>query len=146
MAKRSESSVSLGLYVLLFHLTIRSLFVFVIFLRGFREINITVCTTHKTVFSIVNEEANAESCKERIKAYEEANRTQIVIRQSQRADEERAIQDQIAAEQREFERRKRDLEENEKDSSKNRRKFFWGNGKKFRMMYVWPKCKGTRLV
>jgi hypothetical protein len=66
------------------------------------------------VYSIVNEEANAEECKAKIKSYEEANRTAIVIRQSQRADEERAIQDQIASEQRETERRKRDLEEEEK--------------------------------
>ena len=75
------------------------------------------------VYCIVNEEANAESCKEKIKAYEEANRTQIVIRQSQRADEERAIQDQIAAEQREFERRKRDLQEEEKAVANAKRKF-----------------------
>ena len=68
----------------------------------------------KKVYCIVNEEANAEECKGKIKAYEEANRTEIVIRQSQRADEERSIQDQIAAEQRETERRKRDLEEEEK--------------------------------
>ena len=66
------------------------------------------------VYSIVNEEPNAEECKARIKAYEEANRAQIVIRQSQRADEERSIQDRIAAEQREAERRKRELQEEEK--------------------------------
>lgn len=66
------------------------------------------------VYSIVNEEANAEECKAKIKAYEEAHRTEIVIRQSQRADEERAIQDRIAAEQRESERLKREYEEDEK--------------------------------
>ena len=59
------------------------------------------------VYSIVNEEPNAEECKSKIKAYEEANRAQIVIRQSQRADEERSIQDRIASEQREAERNKR---------------------------------------
>jgi tetrahydromethanopterin S-methyltransferase subunit A len=74
------------------------------------------------VYSIVNEEANAEECKSKIKAYEEANRTAIVIRQSQRADEERAIQDQIASEQRETERRKRDLEEEEKVIALTKRK------------------------
>ena len=51
------------------------------------------------IYSIVNEEPNAEECKARIKEYELAHRAEIVIRQSQRADEERSIQDQIAAEQ-----------------------------------------------
>jgi CDK-activating kinase assembly factor MAT1 len=51
------------------------------------------------IYSIVNEEPNAEECKSRIKEYELAHRAEIVIRQSQRADEERSIQDQIAAEQ-----------------------------------------------
>lgn len=46
-----------------------------------------------SVFSIVNEEPNAEEMKSRVKAYEEANRSQIVIRQSQRADEERCTAD-----------------------------------------------------
>lgn len=45
------------------------------------------------VFSIVNEEPNAEEAKAKVKAYEEANKSQIVIRQSQRADEERSIAD-----------------------------------------------------
>ena len=48
--------------------------------------------SHK-VFSIVNEEPNAEEAKAKVKSYEEANRSQIVIRQSQRADEERCIAD-----------------------------------------------------
>jgi hypothetical protein len=55
------------------------------------------------VYSIVNEEANAEECKTRIKAYEEAHRMKIVIRQSQQADEEQAIQDRTQSEQRESE-------------------------------------------
>lgn len=46
-----------------------------------------------TVYSIVNEEPNAEEMKANVKAYEEANKSQIVIRQSQRADEERSIAD-----------------------------------------------------
>ena len=75
-----------------------------------------------TVYSIVNEEPNAEECKSRIKAYEEANRAQIVIRQSQRADEERSIQDRIASEQREAERRKRELKEEEKAIALTKRK------------------------
>ena len=75
------------------------------------------------VYSIVNEEPNAEECKTKIKAYEEAHRTEIVIRQSQRADEERAIQDRIASEQREAERRKREYEEGEKAIAAAKRKF-----------------------
>jgi len=75
------------------------------------------------IYSIVNEEPNVEECKGKIKSYEENHRTEIVIRQSQRADEERAIQDQIAAEQREAERRKRDLQEEEKAIALTKRKF-----------------------
>ncbi len=60
--------------------------------------------------------------KARIKAYEEANKSQIVIRQSQRADEERSIQDRIAAEQRETERRKREIVEEEKAIAITKRK------------------------
>jgi len=75
------------------------------------------------IYSIVNEEPNVEECKGKIKAYEESHRTEIVIRQSQRADEERAIQDRIAGEQREAERRKRELEEEEKAIAFTKRKF-----------------------
>ncbi|OEU20681.1 hypothetical protein FRACYDRAFT_267725 [Fragilariopsis cylindrus CCMP1102] len=75
------------------------------------------------IYSIVNEEPNAEECKGKIKAYEENHRTEIVIRQSQRADAERAIQDQIASEQREAERRKRELREEEKAIALTKRKF-----------------------
>jgi hypothetical protein len=74
------------------------------------------------VYSIVNEEPDAEEAKTKIKGYEEAHRTEIVIRQSQRADEERAIQDQIASEQREGERRKRDYQEEEKAIALTKRK------------------------
>ena len=66
------------------------------------------------IFSIVNEEPNAEEVKAKVKANEEKNRSQIVIRQSQGADEERCIADRIASEAREAERRKRDFEEVEK--------------------------------
>ena len=75
------------------------------------------------IFSIVNEEPDAEESKSKIRAYEEANKTQIVIRQSQRADEERSIQDRIATEQRELERRKRELQETEKAIAFTKRKF-----------------------
>ena len=74
------------------------------------------------IYSIVNEEPNAEECKIKIKQYEELNRAQIVIRQSQRADEERSIQDRIAAEQREYEIRKRDYQEEEKLIALTKRK------------------------
>ena len=75
------------------------------------------------IYSIVNEEPDAEESKAKIRAYEEANKVQIVIRQSQRADEERSIQDRIATEQRELERRKRDLIEEEKQIALNKRKY-----------------------
>ena len=75
------------------------------------------------IFSIVNEEPNAEEVKAKVKAYEEKNRSQIVIRQSQRADEERCIADRIASEAREAERRKRDFEEVEKAVASTKRKF-----------------------
>jgi CDK-activating kinase assembly factor MAT1 len=66
------------------------------------------------IYSIVNEEPNAEACKARIKEYEQAHKAEIVIRQSHRADQERSIEDQIAAEQRETERLRRDAVEEEK--------------------------------
>lgn len=66
------------------------------------------------IYSIVNEEPDAEESKAKVKTYEEANRSQIVIRQSQRADEERCIADRIASEQRDAERRKREFQEIEK--------------------------------
>lgn len=75
------------------------------------------------IFSIVNEEPNAEEVKAKVKSYEEKNRSQIVIRQSQRADEERCIADRIASETREAERRKREFEEVEKAVASTKRKF-----------------------
>lgn len=61
-----------------------------------------------TVYCIVNEEPNAEEMKGRVKEYEEANKAEIVVRQSQRAEEERNVADQIMAEKREVERKKRE--------------------------------------
>jgi hypothetical protein len=66
------------------------------------------------IYSIVNEEPNAEACKARIKEYEQAHKAEIVIRQSQRADQERSIQDRIAAEHRETERMRLETIEAEK--------------------------------
>ena len=74
------------------------------------------------IYSIVNEQPDAEECKAKIRAYEEENRAQIVVIQSQRADEERAIQDRIAAEKREAERQKRDAQQEEKVIALTKRK------------------------
>lgn len=74
------------------------------------------------IYAIVNEEPNAEEMKAKIKEYEQANKAEIVIRQSQRADEERSIQDRIAAEQRETEVLRRQLEEEEKAVAGMKRK------------------------
>ena len=76
-----------------------------------------------SVFSIVNEEPNAEDAKAKVKHYEESNRSQIVLRQSLRADEERCIADRIASEQREAERSKREFHEIEKAVSAAKQKF-----------------------
>jgi CDK-activating kinase assembly factor MAT1 len=74
------------------------------------------------IYSIVNEEPNAEDMKNKVKAYEEANKSLIVIRQSQRADEERSIADRIAEEQRDAERRKQEVQEEEKAIALAKRK------------------------
>jgi CDK-activating kinase assembly factor MAT1 len=75
------------------------------------------------IYSIVNEEPNAEECKAKIKEYELAHRGEIVIRQSQRADEERAIQDQIAAEQLAAQRNRIELQEERQHMLYTKRKF-----------------------
>jgi CDK-activating kinase assembly factor MAT1 len=74
------------------------------------------------IYAIVNEEPNAEECKAKIKEYEQAHRTEIVIRQSQRADLERSIQDQIAAEQLETQRNRDYLEQEQKAMKITKRK------------------------
>mmetsp|Transcript_21904 Transcript_21904/g.36194 ORF Transcript_21904/g.36194 Transcript_21904/m.36194 type:complete len:168 (-) Transcript_21904:40-543(-) len=61
--------------------------------------------------------------KAKVKAYEGAHKSQIVIRQSRRADEERSIADRIAAEQREAQRRKRENKEEERAVALTKRKF-----------------------
>ena len=75
------------------------------------------------IYSIVNEEHNAEECKAKIKEYELAHRAEIVIRQSQRADEERSIQDQIAAEQLAAQRNRIELQEERQHILYTKRKF-----------------------
>lgn len=74
------------------------------------------------IYCIVNEEPNAEECKQKIKEYEAAHKADIVLRQAQRADAERSVQDKIAQEQRELEQRRRDLLEDEKEMTRNKRK------------------------
>lgn len=74
------------------------------------------------IYSIVNEEPDAEDCKAKIKEYEQAHRAEIVVRQSQRADEERSIQDQIAAEQLAAQRQRAEMEEESKFMAANIRK------------------------
>lgn len=59
------------------------------------------------IYSIVNGEPNAEECKVIVKKHEEENKSEIAFRQSQRADEERMIQERISQEQREADRKKK---------------------------------------
>lgn len=75
------------------------------------------------IYAIVNEEPTAEEMKAKVKDYEQENKTQIVIRQSQRADEERSIQDRIAAEQRLAEQTRILAAEEEKSVAMAKKKF-----------------------
>lgn len=59
------------------------------------------------IYNIVNNEPNAEECKAQIKKHEETYKNEIAIRQSERLAEERLIQDKIANEQRENDRKRR---------------------------------------
>jgi len=88
-----------------------------------REYNDYLEHVENMIYSIVNEEPDVEECKAKIKEYEQQHKAEIVIRQSQRADEERSIQDRIAAEQREAERQRREVEEEEKAIAVNKRKW-----------------------
>jgi CDK-activating kinase assembly factor MAT1 len=74
------------------------------------------------IYSIVNEEPNAEDVKAKIKEYEQQNKAAIVIRQSQRADQDRGVQDRIASEQRQTERLRREFREEEKAVAATKRK------------------------
>jgi CDK-activating kinase assembly factor MAT1 len=74
------------------------------------------------IYSIVNEEPDAEECKAKIKEYEQAHKGEIVIRQSQRADQERSVQDRISSEQRQTERLRRDFRDEEKAIAVTKRK------------------------
>lgn len=74
------------------------------------------------IYSIVNEEPDAEECKAKIKEYEQSHRAEIVVRQSQRADGERSIQDQIAAEQLSAQRQRLQAEDERKYMAVTKRK------------------------
>jgi CDK-activating kinase assembly factor MAT1 len=75
------------------------------------------------IYAIVNEEPAAEDIKARIKEYEQAHRAQIVIRQSQRADEERSILDRITSEQRETEQMRHAALEEERAVAAAKKRF-----------------------
>jgi CDK-activating kinase assembly factor MAT1 len=75
------------------------------------------------IYAIVNEEPAAEDIKARFKEYEQAHRAQIVIRQSQRADEERSILDRITSEQRETEQMRHAAIEEERAVAAAKKRF-----------------------
>lgn len=75
------------------------------------------------IYAIVNEEPAAEEIKLKIKEYEQEHKAQIVIRQSQRADEERSIQDRIAFEQRQAEQSRLAVVEEEKHIAHAKKRF-----------------------
>jgi CDK-activating kinase assembly factor MAT1 len=90
--------------------------------ESLKEYNDYLEQVEDIIYSIVNEEPNAEEMKAKVKAYEEQHKSEIVIRQSQRADEERSIADRIAAEQRETERRKLEFQQEAKAIAATKRK------------------------
>ncbi len=75
------------------------------------------------IFSIVNEEPNAEEMKAKVKKYEIDHKSEIATRQSLRADEDRTISDRIAAEQRDAQKKKRQFLEEEKVIAAAKRRF-----------------------
>mmetsp|Transcript_41392 Transcript_41392/g.81104 ORF Transcript_41392/g.81104 Transcript_41392/m.81104 type:complete len:346 (-) Transcript_41392:325-1362(-) len=66
------------------------------------------------IYSIVNELRDAEERKDQLRAHEESNRHDIVVRASRRADAERTMGDRVTAEIRDGERRKREFMEEER--------------------------------
>jgi hypothetical protein len=74
------------------------------------------------IHSIVNEEPDAEVYKEKIKEYEAAHRAEIVVRQAVKADAERSIEDQIAAEAKASQQNRIQLEEERKHIALTKRK------------------------
>jgi hypothetical protein len=74
------------------------------------------------IYSIVNEEPDAEVYKEKIKEYEAAHRAEIVVRQAVKADAERSIEDQIAAEAKASQQNRIQLEEERKHIALTKRK------------------------
>jgi len=75
------------------------------------------------LYAIVNEEPNAEECKSKLKKYKEENKSQIAIRQSQRADAHRSRVERIALEEREKVFREREALEDEKAITVAKRRY-----------------------
>jgi CDK-activating kinase assembly factor MAT1 len=74
------------------------------------------------IYSIVNDEPNAEEYKSKLKLEEEKNKAEITQRQARKAEEDRMIQDQIEKERQEAVRRKREIEMEERDVAQLKRK------------------------
>lgn len=87
-----------------------------------REYNDYLEQVEDMIYAIVNEQAEAEQYKARIKEYEQAHRAEIVIRKSLRADKERSIEDQISAEKQEADRMRQEFLEEKKHREVTRRK------------------------
>jgi hypothetical protein len=101
------------------------------------------------IYRIVHEEPNSEECKLTIKEYEEQHQMEIVIRQLYRADEERAIQDQITLRKRDARQSRQDAEETARaiqaarpDSNKNQPKSCWANVKMSVQNCAKRRCSG----
>lgn len=75
------------------------------------------------IYAIVNEEPEAERYRAELKEYEQQHKAQIVIRQSQRADEHRSVQDRIDAEQRLADESRKAIEEEERAVAAAKKRF-----------------------
>ncbi len=75
------------------------------------------------IYAIVNSEPNAEECKMIVKKFEEENKSEIAIRQSQRADEDRLIQDKIVEEQREVLKKKKIFRQDESERKRMKARY-----------------------
>ena len=75
--------------------------------KNLHEYNDYLEQVEDLIYSIVNNEADAEECKMKVKKFEDENKSEIAIRQSQRAEEERSIQEKIAKEQRDVVNKKK---------------------------------------
>mmetsp|Transcript_10216 Transcript_10216/g.24554 ORF Transcript_10216/g.24554 Transcript_10216/m.24554 type:complete len:311 (-) Transcript_10216:141-1073(-) len=73
------------------------------------------------IYSIVNDEPNAEEYKSKLKAEEEHHKAEITQRQARKAEEDRMIQDQIQKEIQDATRRKREIQLVERDVAQLKR-------------------------